>query len=132
LRFAKVAQDFSQIRDEAGEDQPSRMAIPAKSFRCLKEMVSLGKIQIRVALIDKGIEERNGYLNPHFFMAERQILFFFFEDVVQRLMRVVCKIEIPYTLWGCFIIDAKELFSFLFSSETCHGAAGEKIFYELF
>src|SRR5262245_32227849 len=52
LRFAPQAQNLAQIVDQAGQDEPARISIPADLLGGLQQMFELGKVRIGIAIID--------------------------------------------------------------------------------
>src|SRR5579862_4132878 len=118
LRLAIQGKDFSQIMDKTSENEPSRMAISPQRFCRLEQMVSLRQVQIRIALIDEGIEKIDSFPNAHFFLAQRKVLPFLLQHKIHSLMRVVEAVKLFHMLWSTIIIYA--IVSFFFSTLKTH------------
>src|ERR1700746_2774950 len=56
LRLAVEAEDFAEVVQEAGEDEPTGMAVFANGLGGLQQMFDLGEVGVRVAFIHKSIQ----------------------------------------------------------------------------
>ena len=96
LRFAKQAEDFSQIMDQAGQDEPAGMAITANLFGGLEQMLELGQVRVRVAVVHQRVQKLHRLPNPHFPTVERQKFAFLRLHEIKRLIAMVQAIEFPH------------------------------------
>ena len=96
LRLAKQAQHLAQVVHEAGQHKPVGVAVGADRLGGLQQVADLGQVDIRVRLVDQGIEVVQPLPGRHFPLPELQPLVFFAQHEIDRLVRVVVAIELAH------------------------------------
>ena len=90
----KRQQDLAEIVDEAGHDEPARLAGRADRFRRLQRVLDLGEVDIRVAVVHEHVQVVQRLPDGHRPATPGQVLALLSEHEVQRLIRVIERIEL--------------------------------------
>lgn len=137
LGFSPQAEDFSEVMDQAGEDEPPWMAIVSDLFGGLQEVFQLGEIGIRIAIIDELVEIFHGFPDAHGSPIETEVFAFFLLDEFKSLEAMVEPVEFTDGRAGIRFVIA-ELFLFLVGISRLEslcaglGIAGFQEFFPLF
>src|ERR1051326_9405090 len=93
LRLAVEAKDFSEIMNQAGQNEPARMPVATDLLRCLKQVIELGEVRIRIAVIHQRIQKLQRLPHPHLPPLEPQKLLPLALPEVLRLMPMIPSIK---------------------------------------
>jgi len=77
LRLTIETEDFAEVVEESGEDEPAGMAVLANRFGRLQEMFDLGEIGVGVAFVHQRVEVVGHFPNAFFAASEVAVLGFF-------------------------------------------------------
>src|SRR6266498_4921715 len=113
LRLSVKTEDFSQIVNEARQDEPARMSIPADLFGRLKQMLKLRQIGIGIAIIDQRVQKLHRFPDSHSAPRQRQksLLLGLYEIV--SLMAVIEPVELAHAGPCAGFIISKLLFGLI-------------------
>jgi len=121
LRLTIEAETFAEVVEKADEDHPARVAIATDGFGCLEQVLDLGEVGVRVAVVDQGVEKLGGFPDGFLALLEREVLFLFAEDVVDGLVLVILAVELGYSGRGLGVVYAE-----FFLTLALFVASGEK------
>ena len=80
--------------NEAGDDEPARLIGGADGFGRLQRVLDLREVDVGIAVVDERVEEVERLPDRQRLAIERQILALLLEHEVERLMRVVERVEL--------------------------------------
>ena len=86
LRFAEMAEQLSQVVDQAGDDQPAWLPGAAHRLCGLQRVFDLREVHVGIAVVDERVEKLERLPHVHARAVERQVLGLFRQDEVERLM----------------------------------------------
>ncbi len=78
LGFSTEAENLPQVVDQTRQDEPTRAPVSSNSFRCLKEMLDLRKVRIKVTVVDQEIEILHRLSDVHGVLLFGKIFCLFF------------------------------------------------------
>ena len=96
LRLAEEAEDLAEVVNQPGQDEPARVAGGANGLGRLHQVLDLGQVGIRVAVVDQRVEELHRLPDPHLPVIPRHVLPLLGQDEVQRLIPVIQPVELPH------------------------------------
>ena len=104
LRLAEQAQHLAEVVDEAGEDEPARLAVGANGLGRLQRVLDLGEVDVGIAVVDQRVEVLQRLQHRHRPAVQRQVVALLPEDEVERLVRVVQAVELRDPLVGVLVV----------------------------
>ena len=109
LRLPPEAKNLAKVMNQAGQDEPARMAVAADLLRRLKEVLELGKICVGIAVIDQLVEILHRLPDPHGAAIQPQefLPLRFYE--LMGLVQVVQAVELPNRRTGVGLVVAELL-----------------------
>src|SRR5438067_3622273 len=104
LWLTPQAQHFAKVVDEAGQNKPARMPIPANGLGGLQQVFDLGEVRVRIAVVDERIKEFSSLPNGLRALVETEVLLLLRHHIVERLVLVVEPVELGDFRRGLLVI----------------------------
>src|SRR6185437_678799 len=96
LRFTVEAETLSKIVNESSHYHPSRMAVLANRFGGLEQMLKLGKVCIRIAVVHERVQILCRLPDALLPASQSKVLLLFREHILVSLILVIQAVEFSH------------------------------------
>ena len=113
LRFAEQAEDLSEVMDQAGEDEPARVAVVADRLGGLQQVFDLGELDVGSLSSTSVLRYSSASQTVIWRFLERQVFGALRPHEVEGLVAVVEPVELAHSRAGLGVVVAESPPTFL-------------------